>query len=102
MSESINLLTARPFMRSRLLSFTAPLLLVSVALAQQPVDNISPQKHPNLAAAQRLSTQAYQRVLAAQQANDWDMSGHAQRAKELLEQVNQELKAAAIAANEHR
>lgn len=70
-----------------------------VVLAQRPKDNVSPRRHPNLAAAQRLSTQAYERITAAQKANEWDMQGHAQKAKELLEQVNKELKEAAEAAN---
>ena len=38
---------------------------------------------------------------AAQQANEWDMQGHAQKAKDLLDQVNNELKAAAQAANKN-
>jgi hypothetical protein len=74
-------------------------LAMSVALAGPPVDNISKQKHPNLAAAQRLSTQAYEKISQAQQANEWDMGGHAAKAKDLLDQVNRELKEAAEAAN---
>ena len=75
-----------------------------LALAQkQPPDNVSPRRHPNLAAAQRFSTQAYDKIVAAQRANEWDMEGHAQRAKELLEQVNRELKVAAeIATQKHK
>jgi hypothetical protein len=76
-------------------------LSLSIAQAAPPVDNIDPHRHPALAAAQRLSTQAYEQVAAAQSANDWDMDGHAAKAKELLEQVNRELKAAAVAANHH-
>jgi len=75
------------------------LLLGGIAIAQKPVENVNPNRHPNLAAAQRLSQQAYQKVIAAQEANEWDMNGHAQKAKELLEQANQELKEAAQAAN---
>lgn len=75
------------------------LTMGSLALAQRPKDNVSGARHPNLAAAQRLSSQAYQRVLDAQQANEWDMQGHAQKAKELLDQVDRELKMAAEAAN---
>ena len=77
------------------------LLLTSPGFAQKdmPVDNINPQKHPNLAAAQRLSDQAYQKIVAAQQANEWDLDGHAQKAKDLLDQANQELKQAAEASN---
>jgi hypothetical protein len=89
-------------MISRLLLCVAPLVLTSVALAAPPVDNVSGKRHPNLAAAQRLSTQAYEKIVAAQQANEWDMSGHAQKAKDLLDEVNRELKAAAEAANAHK
>ncbi len=72
-----------------------------VALAQKPVDNVSSSKHPNLAAAQRLSQQAWEKVSAAQQANEWDMQGHAAKAKDLLDQANRELKQAAEAANKN-
>ncbi len=78
------------------------LLLGGVALAQRPKENVSPGRHPNLAAAQRLSQQAYERIVAAQKANEWDMDGHAQKAKNLLDEVNNELKAAAGAANRNR
>jgi hypothetical protein len=39
------------------------------------------------------------RRLLPQQANEWDLSGHAQKAKNLLDQVNDELKLAAETAN---
>lgn len=35
----------------------------------------------------------------AQKANEWDLQGHAQEAKELLDQVNHELKLTAEASN---
>jgi hypothetical protein len=76
-------------------------LIVSAATAAPPVDNIDPSRHPNLAAAQRLVTEAYGKISAAQSANEWDMQGHAAKAKDLLDQVNVELKAAAMAANHH-
>ncbi|HTS65709.1 MAG TPA: hypothetical protein VMH28_26985 [Candidatus Acidoferrales bacterium] len=75
------------------------LLVGGIATAQRPKENINPGRHPNLAAAQRLSEQAWQKIVAAQQANEFDMQGHAQKAKELLDQVNRELKLAAEAAN---
>jgi hypothetical protein len=75
------------------------LLVGGVAVAQRPAKNVSGARHPNLAAAQDLSRRAFQRILDAQKANEWDMAGHAQKAKELLEQVNNELKQAAEAAN---
>ncbi len=78
------------------------LCLGGVALAQRPKQNVSPSRHPNLAAAQRLSEQAWQRVLDAQKANEWDLAGHAQKAKELLDQVNNELKLAAEASNRRK
>ena len=84
-----------------LLGSAALALTMSLAPAGPPVDNISGQKHPNLAAAQRLSTQAYEKISQAQQANEWDMGGHAAKAKELLDQVNRELKEAAETANHH-
>ncbi len=73
-----------------------------MAFAQKPTRNVSPSRHPNLAAAQRFATDAYEKIVAAQRANEWDMKGHAQKAKELLEQVNNELKEAAQAANENK
>jgi len=79
----------------------ALLLIGGVSVAQRPARDISGQRHPNLAAAQRLSRQAWQKLLDAQKANEWDMQGHAQKAKELLDQVNQELKLAAEAANKN-
>ena len=76
-------------------------LVIGVALVGQPPPkrNVSPGRHPNIAAAQRLSQQAYERIVEAQKANEYDMAGHAQKAKELLEQVNNELRQAATAAN---
>ena len=75
------------------------LLLGAASFAQKPAKNISAGRHPNLAAAQRLCVQAYDKITAAQKANEFDLKGHAQKAKELLEQVNRELKDAAEAAN---
>lgn len=75
------------------------LLCTGLLSAQRPPTNINPRRHPNLAAAQRFSVQAYQKIVDAQQANEWDMNGHAQKAKDLLDQVNDELKRAAEAAN---
>lgn len=80
---------------------SALMLVASSAYAQQapPARNISPHHHPNLAAAQRLSQQAYDKLIAAQRANEWDLAGHAQRAKELLEQANAQMKQSAEVAN---
>jgi hypothetical protein len=78
------------------------LLIGGIAIAQKPVENVSKGRHPNLAAAQRLSQQAFEKITAAQEANEWDMQGHAKHAKELLDEVNKELKQAATAANKNK
>jgi len=69
--------------------------------AGRPARNVSPNRHPNLAAAQRLVREAFGKITAAQRANEWDMGGHAQKAKELLDQASNEIKQAAEAANEN-
>jgi hypothetical protein len=74
-----------------------------ITIAQGPPErDVNPGHHPNIAAAQRLTDQAYNRIVVAQQANEWDMDGHAQKAKDLLDQANRELKASAEAANHNR
>jgi hypothetical protein len=77
------------------------LMLTSVGAvsAEEPELNVNPRRHPDIAAAQRLSRQASDKISRAQRANRYDMEGHAQKAKELLAQVNDELKLAAQAAN---
>jgi hypothetical protein len=79
----------------------ALLLLGALATAEKPGRNISAARHPNLAAAQDLCQRAWERISDAQRANEWDMNGHAQRAKDLLADVNRELKLAAESANRH-
>jgi hypothetical protein len=73
---------------------------VAVASAQVPVQNIDPERHGNLAAAQHLVTDAFDRLSDAQFANHDALGGHAARAKELLRQADEEIKLAAIAAND--
>jgi hypothetical protein len=75
------------------------LLLAGGLAIAQPKRNVSAARHPNLAAAQRLSQQAWEKIAAAQEANEWDLGGHAKKAKELLDQVNKELRLAAESAN---
>ena len=45
---------------------------------------------------------SWQRINRAQQANNDQLGGHAQKAKELLEQADAELRAAADVANANR
>ena len=86
----------------------APILISALfaagALAAQdkPARNISGRKHPNLAAAQMHCQMAFDKITAAQAANEFDMGGHAAKAKELLEQASAELKAAAETANANK
>ncbi len=90
-------------MKRILISVVTALVLASgLAVAGKPAKNVSPGRHPNLAAAQRLVREAFEKITAAQKANEWDMNGHAQKAKELLDQVSNELKDAAVAANENK
>ena len=64
-------------------AIAAPL---GLAVAQTKV---SKERHPNLAAAQKLSAQAYEKLEAAQ------------KAKDLLKAANDEIKLAAEAANKN-
>jgi hypothetical protein len=76
------------------------LFVGGVSFGQNPVEDISPERHPNLAAAQHLIREAYDKITVAQKDNRYDMKDHAQRAKELLEQASKELKIAAETANQ--
>ena len=80
---------------------TAAICATTIAIAQEPPQNVDPKRHANLAAAQSLVVQAWGKIGAAQKVNDADMAGHAQKAKDLLVEVNMELKLAAEAASKH-
>jgi hypothetical protein len=67
--------------------------------AQEPVVNIDKRVHPNLAAAQQHIVEANRYITTAQKDNRYDMQGHAEKARQLLVQADEELKAAAAAAN---
>lgn len=77
-------------------------LFCIVTLAQEPVQDINAKLHPNLAEAQRHVVEANRAIATAQKDNRYDMKGHAEKARQLLVEVNQELKAAAEAANTPR
>jgi F0F1-type ATP synthase membrane subunit b/b' len=78
------------------------LLAGTMVYAAKPKENVSPVRHPNIAAAQKMIQNAFEKIVAAQKANEFDMEGHAQKAKELLEQASGELKLAAEAANKNK
>lgn len=77
----------------------AALVAASGSQAQQPVQNVNPYRHGNLAQAQALTAQAFNRLTSAQAANNYDLGGHVGRAKTLLRQANIEIKLAAQYAN---
>jgi len=80
--------------------FVVTLFCVGAVYAQdRPVTDVNPDRHPNLAEAQRLCVQAWDKLSEAQHANDWDMHNHAQHAKELLDQASREIGEAARDAN---
>ncbi len=80
----------------------AAVLLCGVTLAQEPVVDINASMHPHLAAAQRAVVEANRAISESQRENKWDMHGHAEKARQLLVEVNNELKAAAETANRRK
>jgi hypothetical protein len=82
-----------------LLCVTPGLVNAAPPVQKKPVQNISCQKHPNLCRAQKQTDNAFKSITAAQQANEFDLAGHAAKAKELLDQANKELKQAAEVSN---
>lgn len=92
------------FRRTLLPSLTAIAIAAGCMLiAQGPeAHRALPTRHPNIAAAQRLADEAANKVSAARAANEWDIDGHAARAKELLNQASHELTEAAESLNRNQ
>ncbi|WP_411851355.1 hypothetical protein ACLB90_01830 [Stenotrophomonas sp. LGBM10] len=86
------------FPRFAPLALLGALALAGAAQAQQPTVNIG-ERHGNLRTAQEHIVQAYQLIGVAQQDNNDRLGGHAERARQLLIQADQELRAAATSAN---
>jgi hypothetical protein len=74
---------------------------LALAKDEKPKVNTSENKHVHLHAAQEAIDKAWVAIGEAQKANDFDMEGHAAKAKDLLEQANKEIKLAAEAANKN-
>ena len=55
--------------------------------------------HPNLQAADKALATAWDKITAAQKANEFDMDGHAAKAKDAIKLAVDEVKLAAEAAN---
>ena len=58
--------------------------------------------HPNLEAAHKHLKECEEKITAAQKANEFDMEGHAQKAKDLIGEALGELTKAAEAANANK
>jgi hypothetical protein len=86
-------------MNKKLAATVSILALCMVIAAQEPTVDIDKRVHPNLAAAQQHIVEANRFIATAQKDNRYDMKGHAEKAREFLKQADQELKAAAEAAN---
>jgi len=88
----------RSFSRSLVIGIlvVALLSLGAYAFSQE----VSSDRHPNLAAAQQLIQNAIDRISDAQKANKYDMKGHAEKAKQLLQDASHEIWLAAQAANQ--
>jgi hypothetical protein len=76
----------------------AAFALGAVMFAQRPPVDVG-ERHGNMRAAQELIQQAWMKVDEAQQDNNYNLGGHAGRAKELLTQASNQIKMAAEAAN---
>jgi hypothetical protein len=72
------------------------LFVTGIAVGQ----GVSGRRHPNLAAAQHHCEQASAALEAAQRANEFDLGGHAAKAKQLLHDAYGEIGAAATASNQ--
>lgn len=59
------------------------------------------ERHPNIAAAQHFIDDAINKIDVAQAGNHEHLGGHAEKAKDLLNQAKAELRAAADYADHH-
>ena len=88
-------------LRRNLLVGLVMITLLSAGIALY-AGNVNPGRHPNLAAAQNLIEKAIHKISEAQTANEFDMNGHAAKAKALLDDAYREIKQAAEAANRNK
>jgi hypothetical protein len=84
------------------MALCAAFALSTVLFAQQEPRVTVGEKHGNMRAAQEYIQQAWRKVDEAQKDNNYNLGGHAGRAKELLAQASEEIKLSAEAANSHR
>jgi len=83
--------------KNLLLSGVLAGMLISggAVLAQGPAQNVDPNRHPNLAEAQHHILEAFQKVGEAQKMGKDEFGGHADKAKQLLDEADREIKEAA-------
>lgn len=79
----------------------ASFALGAVLFAQAPSVDVG-ERHGNMRAAQQLIQQAWLKVDEAQHDNNYNLGGHAGKAKELLAQASEQIRLSADAANSHR
>jgi hypothetical protein len=89
-------------MKTRNILLSSALVLGLAASGVTVAQIVNQNRHPNLAAAQVLIDQAYAKITAAEQANEFDMGGHAANAKHFLSKANAEIQVAARAADRNR
>jgi hypothetical protein len=70
---------------------------VAALPSESPEVDVFFRKHPRLAEAQQYVNEAYQLISQAQRDNGFDMEGHAQKAKDLLDVANADIRKAAQA-----
>ena len=90
---------ATNFLKAVLIITAVILFVIGCASIPAPVKSVDSALHPNLAAAQDFIIRAFAKITSAQNANEFDLGGHARKAKILLDQANDEIKLAALAAN---
>ena len=76
-------------------------LLTAGALILVSGSVLAGDKHPNLTKASERLNGALNDLSAAQVANEFDMQGHAAKAKDLINQAKGEIELARQAANQH-
>lgn len=76
-------------------------VLGGVLSAQEPRVTVG-ERHGNMRAAQELIQQAWRKIDEAQADNNYNLGGHATKAKEFLLKASEEIKSSAEAANSHR
>ncbi len=76
------------------------ILALIVGLAVGAVAAVAAEKNPNITDAENFMSQALAKISDAQKANEFDMGGHAQKAKDLVTQAQGEMQQAESIADQ--